>query len=118
MTAEEAEDADDADEESGGEATEALGQAAEQAAGVLDRLQEGPKFSLGFAEFPVRILVAVGLFIAVFMAAWMLLWAVGGGAGLALGWLLAMAVGALAVKLYADRSSKAEGEGFEPSSRP
>ena len=96
------------DEEPG--TTEALAQASEQAEKALEPLQKGPAVSLGFADFPVRILAAVGIFIAVFMAVWMILWAVGGGAGLGLGWLLAAAAGALAVKVYADSARSADPE--------
>jgi hypothetical protein len=70
----------------------------------LEPLGEGSTLSVGFAELPVRSLVAMALFVAVFMVVWMILWAVGGGLGLGLGWILAAGVGALAVKLYADRS--------------
>jgi hypothetical protein len=90
------------------ETSDSLGQASEEAGKALEPLQEGPALSLGFADFPVRILVAVGIFIAVFMVAWMVLWAIAGGLGLGLGWLIAAAVGALAVKVYADRAASPE----------
>src|SRR5687768_10888790 len=77
--------------------------AQERAEAALEPIGEGSTFSVGFAELPVRALVAMIIFVAVFMVAWMVLWAVGGGLGLGLGWILAGVAGALAVKLYSDR---------------
>ena len=85
------------------EPSDSLGQASEQAGETFGRLRQGPAFSLGSAELPVRTLAATGIFIAVFMAVWIALWYLLGGLGLGLGWLLAGAAGAVAVKAYADR---------------
>lgn len=79
------------------------GAAQEEAAASLEPLAEGSTLSVGSTELPVRTLFAMGIFVLVFLVAWMILWAVGGGLGLGLGWILAGLVGALAVKLYADR---------------
>lgn len=77
--------------------------AADDAGAELEKLQRGPKLSAGESEVPVPALVAIGIFVVAFMVVWMLLWAALGGLGLGLGWIVAAAVGAGAVKLYADR---------------
>jgi Flp pilus assembly protein TadB len=61
--------------------------------------------TIGFfgGELPVRAAWAIAVYVAVFMVVWMLLWAVLGGLGLAVGWLVAAAVGLLAVRWYTRR---------------
>jgi hypothetical protein len=62
-------------------------------------LQEGPGISLFGAEIPYRVLIAIAVFVVVFVAVWAAVWALLGGIGLALGWIFAAVVGALAVRL-------------------
>ena len=99
-----AQDEEDRRDDSEG-AQGSLDAATERAQGELETLQAGPTFSIGGVELPRRVLLAMGIFLVVFMIAWMLLWAALGGLGLALGWIVAPAVGAAAVKLYGDRVS-------------
>lgn len=69
------------------------------------RLQEGRQVSLpGEAALPARSLVAIAIFLVVFVAIYLLCWAVLGTAGLAVGLVVALAGGAYTVKLYADRA--------------
>jgi hypothetical protein len=65
------------------------------------RLQGGSTVSLLGATVPVRALLALGIFILVFMIAWTVLWSLGGTAGLALGWIPAAAAGLVAIRLVA-----------------
>jgi hypothetical protein len=95
-------EANDAPGAKEGEADDEPG-AREEAAAAIEPLAEGSTLSLGFAEVPTRSLAAMAIFVGVFMVAWMILWAAAGGIGLGLGWILAAGLGALAVKLYADR---------------
>jgi Flp pilus assembly protein TadB len=70
-----------------------------------ERLQEGRQVNLpGEAALPARSLAAVAIFTVVFVAVYMLCWVLMGTIGLAIGIVIALAVGALAVKLYADRA--------------
>jgi Flp pilus assembly protein TadB len=70
-----------------------------------ERLQEGRQVNLpGEAALPARSLAAVAIFTVVFVAVYMLCWALMGTIGLAVGVVIALVVGALAVKLYADRA--------------
>jgi Flp pilus assembly protein TadB len=70
-----------------------------------ERLQEGRQVNLpGEAALPARSLAAVAIFTVVFVAVYMLCWALMGTIGLAVGVIIALVVGALAVKLYADRA--------------
>ena len=68
---------------------------------TTERLQGGSTVSLLGAQVPVRVLLALGIFILVFMVAWTALWALGGTAGLGLGWIPAAAAGLVAVRLAA-----------------
>ena len=70
-------------------------------------LHEGRSVSLLGGEIPLRVLAAFAIFIAVFVAVLMVLWAALGGVGLALGWIVAALVGALAVKLLIGRGGAA-----------
>jgi Flp pilus assembly protein TadB len=70
-----------------------------------ERLQEGRQVNLpGEAALPARSLAAVAIFTVVFVAVYMLCWALMGTIGLAVGVIIALVAGALAVKLYADRA--------------
>ena len=80
--------------------------AASAAETEMRKLQGGPAVSVFGASLPVRILLALAIFIAVFMVVLMALWSMIGGLGLGLGWILAMGAGLVAVKLYADRASR------------
>ena len=77
--------------------------ASESAQASLANLQEGRRVSMLGAELPGRVLVAMAIFLVAFMIVWMFMWAALGGLGLALGWTVAAAAGAAAVKLYGDR---------------
>ena len=68
-----------------------------------EKLQRGPTLPFFAGPLPMRALVAMGIFVAAFLAAWLILWALFGTIGLALGWILAAALGFLAVKAAADR---------------
>lgn len=89
--------------DSGDDARQSLSHTTDQAADAVEPLQEGGTVSLGFADIPVRTLVAIALFVVVFTVVWMLLWTALGGLGLALGPLAAAVAAGFAVKLYADR---------------
>ena len=95
------------DEES--EDSDELAEVAATAEREARPLIEGRSFSLLGGELPHRTLLAIAVFIAVFLAVWLALWALLGGWGLGLGWIVALAVGALAVwlltrSLWADSS--------------
>lgn len=70
-------------------------------------LQEGRSFSLLGGEIPLRVLAALGIFVAVFVAVMLALWAALGGIGLALGLIVGALAGALAVKLLLGRGGAA-----------
>ena len=74
----------------------ALQQAADDEA---QRLQRGSTVSMLGAEVPTRVLGALGIFLLVFMLVYAALWALGGGLGLALGWIPAAAAGLVAIRL-------------------
>ena len=63
------------------------------------RLQGGSQIAFFGGTLPVRGLVAMGLFLVIFMIAWVGLWAALGGLGLALGWIPAALVAVAAVVL-------------------
>jgi hypothetical protein len=63
----------------------------------VSTFQQGPGPRLFGGVLPVRALIAIALFVVVFVAVWMAFWALAGGLGLALGWIPAALVGALAV---------------------
>ena len=64
-----------------------------------DRLQRGRTVSLLGNQVPARVLIALGIFVVVFMIVWAALWALGGGLALALGWIPAAVVGAFAIRV-------------------
>ncbi len=64
-----------------------------------DSLQRGRTVSLLGASVPLRTLIAIAIFIVVFMLAWTALWALLGTIGLALGWIPAALLGVLAIRL-------------------
>ena len=63
------------------------------------RLQRGPTVSILGASLPARVLMALGVFVLVFMLVLMALWGLLGGIGLALGWIPAAVVALLAIQL-------------------
>lgn len=73
----------------------------------LGHLQQGRQVSLGEGGVPVRSMAAVGIFVAVFAVSYLLCWAVLGGLGFIVGFIVGGALGAFAVKLYADRAAGA-----------
>ena len=70
----------------------------------MRKLQRGPAVPFLGGPLPVRLLVALGIFVAAFLVVLLVLWTMLGGIGLGLGWIVAMAAGLLAVKVYADRA--------------
>jgi hypothetical protein len=84
----------------------ALGELREEAGGDAEALNRGGTVRMLGADVPSRVLVAIGIFVAVFVLVYLLAWTVLGGLGLALGWILAMVVGSLAVKLFASRADR------------
>jgi hypothetical protein len=70
----------------------------------VERLQRGRTISMLGAEVPVRVLIALGVFLVVFMVVWTGMWALGGGLGLALGWIPAAVIGAFAIRLTGQRA--------------
>jgi hypothetical protein len=58
---------------------------------------EGPSFRFLGGELPIRALAAFGIFIAAFTVVYLALWALLGGLGLALGWIVAALAGAAVV---------------------
>ncbi len=83
--------------------SEELAEAARERARSLDT---GPTVSILGSEVSRRTLLALGLFVVVFLLVWITVWGVFGGAGLALGWIVATAAGGAAVWLFAQRSEK------------
>ena len=77
---------------------------AQEARDDLERLQKGRHLAVPGAELPIRVVIALGIFVVAFMAVWMLLWAAAGGIGLGLGWILAAIVAGVVVALYARRA--------------
>jgi hypothetical protein len=67
----------------------------------------GSGVSLFGGEIPYRALIAIAIFVAVFTVVLVGLWALLGGIGLALGWIVALVVGALAV-WFVSRSAWSE----------
>lgn len=74
-----------------------------------ERLQRGRRLKLPAAVLPARSLGAMAIFIAVFVVVYLLTWAALGTIGVAVGFFAGAVVGALAVKLFADRAGAAEG---------
>ena len=68
-----------------------------------EKLQEGRTLPFFAGPLPMRAVVAIGIFAAVFLVSWLILWALLGGVGLGLGWIVAGVLGFLAVKWAADR---------------
>ena len=99
----EEEAADEAQAESESDDSEDDSNTAEEVAATAGRegrpLLEGSSISLFGGELPHRTLLAIGVFVVVFMLVWVALWGLVGGWGLGLGWIIAAAVGALAVWL-------------------
>lgn len=69
------------------------------------RLSEGRAVPATGGELTVRSVTAVAVFLVAFLAVYLVLWLLLGGLGLAFGWIAALAVAALAVKLYAERAA-------------
>src|SRR5215217_6235367 len=69
------------------------------AEGEIGSLQRGRTVPFLGASVPVRVLVALGIFVLVFTLVWLVLWALGGTLGLALGWIPAAFAGVLAIRL-------------------
>ena len=81
---------------------------ADEARAQARALEGGPTVSLLGAEVPRRTLVALGVFVVVFLLVWVALWGIFGGAGLVLGWIVATAAGGAAVWLLARRTADDE----------
>lgn len=81
--------------------------ARERAESSARNLQGGREVSVAGETVSVRPFVAIGIFLAVFVVLYLLTWTVLGGIGLAVGVLVGGVGGALAAKLYADRSAGA-----------
>jgi hypothetical protein len=79
-------------------------QIADEAQARAEELDTGPKLNILGAEVSRRTLLALGLFVLVFLVVWIALWGVLGGVGLALGWIVATAAGGAAVWWMARRS--------------
>lgn len=77
-----------------------LPQAAADTAGTLQR---GRRVPVPGGSVPSRTIAAMVLFVVAFLAVWALMWWIGGGLGLALGWIVAGAAGAWLVKAWTDR---------------
>ena len=83
----------------------AVAQLRENADREARRLGEGPGITLFGGKIPYRTLLAIAVFVGVFLLVWVPLWAALGGVGLGLGWIPAAAAGAAAVWLLARRSA-------------
>ena len=89
------------DDEPDDDGPERLGELRATADDTSERLRGGSTVSLLGASVPTRSLLALAIFVLVFMIAWTVLWSLGGTAGLALGWIPAAAAGLVAIRLVA-----------------
>lgn len=88
-----------------------LERASSAAQSEAETLQEGSSIPFFGGPLSVRAVLAIVVFLAIFMVVWLGLWTLIGGLGLALGWILAAGAGFLAMRAFTRRSAQGAGTG-------